>query len=287
MRKRKMRKLREAIEDAADREKKAEQEQKAEAERERDQRKEAEAERRREAAAKDAEGRTLRYVTDVTLRKLCEQHGFASDGDKQRLISRLTLGVDMSPRDILLETNALRKSEREAAAASSAGGDELAGAVASGVSFSTNLYSILGLEEDATPKQIKRAYQRLALKHHPDKNPHDLEGATKRFQAVFHAYSVLSDPDKRAMYDYDKDVQFDAEEMGDEIRAAAAFVRECVVNVLEEVRGSNPLMGIAMQCAMPLMDQAIDDVVLTWDNLSQHQRCVIMKMSSSLGGFDA
>jgi len=61
-------------------------------------------------------------------------------------------------------------------------------------------YSILGVDENATPSQIKSAYRKLARKHHPDLNPND-QDATKTFQAINEANEVLSDPVKRRLYD--------------------------------------------------------------------------------------
>ncbi len=61
-------------------------------------------------------------------------------------------------------------------------------------------YEILGVPRNATIDEIKRAYRRLALKYHPDKNPGDKE-AEERFKEICEAYAVLSDPEKRAQYD--------------------------------------------------------------------------------------
>jgi DnaJ family protein A protein 5 len=54
-------------------------------------------------------------------------------------------------------------------------------------------YELLGIEESANSDEIKKAFRRLALVHHPDKNKDDVEGATKRFAAIQQAYEVLSD----------------------------------------------------------------------------------------------
>ena len=68
-------------------------------------------------------------------------------------------------------------------------------------------YKILGLDKNATQKEIKSAYRRLARKFHPDLNPNDKD-AKKNFQQINEANEVLSDPEKRKKYDqYGKDWQ--------------------------------------------------------------------------------
>jgi molecular chaperone DnaJ len=61
-------------------------------------------------------------------------------------------------------------------------------------------YEILGVERGADVKDIKRAYRKLAMKYHPDRNPDDAQAAEK-FREVTEAYEVLTDEDKRARYD--------------------------------------------------------------------------------------
>lgn len=61
-------------------------------------------------------------------------------------------------------------------------------------------YQTLGVERNATDQEIKKAYRKLALKHHPDKNPDDKE-AEEKFKAAAEAYQILSDKEKRQMYD--------------------------------------------------------------------------------------
>ncbi|MBN8860508.1 MAG: J domain-containing protein [Sphingobacteriales bacterium] len=61
-------------------------------------------------------------------------------------------------------------------------------------------YKVLGLDKSASQEDIKKAYRKLARKHHPDLNPDDKE-AHKRFQQINEANEVLSDPEKRKKYD--------------------------------------------------------------------------------------
>jgi curved DNA-binding protein len=63
-------------------------------------------------------------------------------------------------------------------------------------------YEVLGVPRSATAEEVKRAYRRLARKHHPDLQPAaERARAAERFKEINEAYEVLSDPDKRAKYD--------------------------------------------------------------------------------------
>ncbi len=66
--------------------------------------------------------------------------------------------------------------------------------------MATNYYDVLGVKRDASDKEVRAAYRRLARKHHPDVNPGDT-ASEARFKEVTGAYEVLSDTDKRKKYD--------------------------------------------------------------------------------------
>ena len=62
-------------------------------------------------------------------------------------------------------------------------------------------YEVLGVSRDASDADLKKAYRRLAMKHHPDRNTDDAEAAETKFKEVKEAHEVLSDANKRSDYD--------------------------------------------------------------------------------------
>ena len=66
--------------------------------------------------------------------------------------------------------------------------------------MNNSLYNILEVPETASPEDIKKAYRKLSMTYHPDKNKNSQE-STEKFQKISEAYEILGDPDKRREYD--------------------------------------------------------------------------------------
>ena len=62
-------------------------------------------------------------------------------------------------------------------------------------------YKILGIPRNASEQDIKKAYRKLAMQYHPDRNPGKEEWANEKFKEINEAYGVLGDPEKRGQYD--------------------------------------------------------------------------------------
>jgi molecular chaperone DnaJ len=83
-------------------------------------------------------------------------------------------------------------------------------------------YEILGVERNADADEIKKAYRKLALKYHPDRNPHD-KSAEEKFKELGEAYEALNDPQTRAAYDRFGHAAFDPRTRGASGGGAGGF----------------------------------------------------------------
>nr|GMD21911.1 DnaJ homolog subfamily B member 8-like isoform X2 [Ipomoea batatas] len=100
---------------------------------------------------------------------------------------------------------------------------------------SPSYYTILGVSEGSSNEELRRAYRKLAMQWHPDKwakNPSLLGEAKRRFQQIQEAYSVLSDPRRRTLYDAGL---YDSREDDGEVEGFADFVQE-MVSLMKDVR---------------------------------------------------
>ena len=104
-------------------------------------------------------------------------------------------------------------------------------------------YKILGLEKDANNKDIKKAYHKLAVKYHPDKNNGD-PVAIKKFKEIAHAYEVLSDEKKRKEYDL----------FGNEYRNLSIDPMEIFKNIFSDINRPPFHQGIFNNNEMSLFD---------------------------------
>ncbi|XP_015579382.1 chaperone protein dnaJ 6 [Ricinus communis] len=96
---------------------------------------------------------------------------------------------------------------------------------------SKSLYEVLGVEQTASQQEIKKAYYKLALRLHPDKNPGD-EDAKEKFQQLQKVISILGDEEKRAVYDQTGSVN-DADLAGDVVENLRDFFRAMYKKVTE------------------------------------------------------
>lgn len=101
-----------------------------------------------------------------------------------------------------------------------------------------NYYEVLQLPKNSSDAEIKKAYRKLAMKWHPDKNPDNAEEAAKKFQEIGEAYDVLSDMEKRAIYD-----QFGYEGLRDGVQNSEGGI----------LRPSSHTTGISKQLTLTLM----------------------------------
>ena len=111
-----------------------------------------------------------------------------------------------------------------------------------------DLYDILGVSRSASAEEIKKAYRRLAKKHHPDVNPGNKQ-AEEKFKEVTAAFEVLSDPKRRALYD---EFGPDALRTGFDEKKAEAYRQW-------KRQGFSPEAGIPFEVVLSGIRQALED----------------------------
>jgi curved DNA-binding protein CbpA len=110
-----------------------------------------------------------------------------------------------------------------------------------------NYYQILGVDEKATPEEIKKSYYKLALQWHPDKNPDKKEEAEEMFKEISKAYQVLGNLDLRQKYDCNEDVNnfVTQEEIRENLRRQKEIIEELMWEKETEERGDEILEVIS------------------------------------------
>ncbi len=98
-------------------------------------------------------------------------------------------------------------------------------------------YSLLGVSKGASEDEMKKAYRKLAMKYHPDKNPGDKE-AEKKFKELSSAYDVLRDPKKRQMYDQFGEAGVNGQGFGGGAGAAGFDFASGFSDIFEDLFGS-------------------------------------------------
>ncbi|KZV43473.1 dnaJsubfamily B member 6-A [Dorcoceras hygrometricum] len=132
--------------------------------------------------------------------------------------------------------------------------------MADGMDKSNDFYAVLGLKKDCTTAELRNAYKKLALKWHPDRccsatgSARHLEEAKMKFQAIQQAYSVLSNNDKRFLYDlgvYDCEDDDDENGMGD-------FLNEMVSMMSQSNENGNESLEDLQELFYDMFDSDID-----------------------------
>ncbi len=129
------------------------------------------------------------------------------------------------------------------------------------MSVAQDYYAILGLQPDAGREDINRAYRKVALRLHPDKNPGDA-GAAERFQMLHEAYSVLNDQDLRRLYDRKRLLEQERGARDAQSHAKRRTMREDLLHREKEAasRRSAPTSDTDLESARDAFNAALADL---------------------------
>ncbi|OAE24278.1 hypothetical protein AXG93_1052s1010 [Marchantia polymorpha subsp. ruderalis] len=120
-----------------------------------------------------------------------------------------------------------------------------------------DLYQVLGVERNVTQEEIRKAYHKLALRLHPDKNPDD-EGAKEKFQSLQSVIAILGDPEKRKVYDETGSVEdVITEEDIDSYAQAYRGSKDEIADLKNEYthhKGNMELVFTYLMCSDPKLD---------------------------------
>ncbi|KAA8549727.1 hypothetical protein F0562_001255 [Nyssa sinensis] len=158
-----------------------------------------------------------------------------------------------------------------------------------------SLYEVLGVERTASQQEIKRAYYKLALQVHPDKNPGD-EGAKDKFQQLQKVITILGDEEKRALYDQtgcvdDADLAGEVQNLHDFFRTMYKKVTEDDIEEFEaNYRGSdaekNDLKDLYKKCKGNI-NRLFCSMLCSDPKLDSHRFIVILDEAIAAGELKA
>lgn len=157
-------------------------------------------------------------------------------------------------------------------------------------------YEVLGVRRDASSDQIKSAYRKAALQWHPDRNPEKKEEAEKNFRMASEAYSVLSDPQKRPVYDRFGHAGLGARG-GFDATGFNSTIFEEFHDILGDLfgfdqgvgggrrgRGSRAQRGADLRYDMSLTFEEAADGLTTQIRISRHENCVACSGTGAKSG---
>jgi molecular chaperone DnaJ len=159
-----------------------------------------------------------------------------------------------------------------------------------------DFYVALGVEKDATAEQIKSAYRKAALQWHPDRNPHNKEEAERNFRVAAEAYAVLSDQQKRAIYDRYGEAGLGSRGFDSGFNATIFEEFQDILGDLFGIddvmgggrrrsgRGARGQRGADLRYDMTLTFEEAANGVTSKINLSRHEICELCKGTGSKPG---